>query len=334
MGNPLETAWFYKYEPKTIEDYVFENEEQANLVWEWIQNEKIPGNLLLYGPPGTGKTALAKILIRSIIKSPHDLLKISSRSVAEIDNIYEWIIKKPVKSKTKIIYFEEFDKISKQAMYQLKDELMEKYQSYVSFIATTNHIKRIDSAVLTRFNYKFELAGKNAEYYFYKCAYILDCEGVKYIEDELRKFVEANAKRGLRDIINILQICSSSGTLVLDNADSIKGNFEDELVELTLSIFAKFLSVEIPSKVKAIMLISPLNSEISKEYSRILEIVNSNYDIDYESVFEELFNRTNFIPVKAIINNYVNNINNVKFQNIAYISFIYECSKCLMNLYM
>jgi len=191
--NIIETSWYFKYRPKSIDEYIFESEDQYQHVHNWLKNEKIPGNLLLYGPPGTGKTALAEILIRNIIKSEYDILKVKERSVSVIDELYKWLIKRPVKSKSKIVYIEEFDRLSAAALRQLKDGILENYQQHVSFIATTNYVSKIDKALLTRFNFKFELKGLNTEGYYKRLKYILDQEGITYDDNKLKQFVVENS---------------------------------------------------------------------------------------------------------------------------------------------
>jgi len=51
----------------------------------WIDNETIPGNVLLSGPAGTGKTTTAIVIIRKIIKNQADLCRIKTRSVSDVD---------------------------------------------------------------------------------------------------------------------------------------------------------------------------------------------------------------------------------------------------------
>ncbi|MEM4385513.1 MAG: AAA family ATPase [Candidatus Anstonellales archaeon] len=329
----IESAWFHKYKPESIDDYVFENEEQYQIVESWISSGRIDGNLILYGPPGTGKTALCEILIKNIIKHQMDIKKISTRSVSDIDLLYEWIIKKPIKSKIKIVYFEEFDKISRQAMFQLKDGLMEKYQDYVSFIATTNHIRRIDQAVLTRFNYKFEFKGDNEYGYLMKAKQILESENVKYKDEDLEMIVSKLKRRGLREIINFIQINSVNGFLnITGNISPVQMN-EDEIVNIIIEIINHVLEIK-NSNDRFLILFYPAKSSIRDKYVRLLDLINSDYEIDYEYIFDELFNSINYLPIKSIINSYINNLDNFRYRNIMFISFFYDVVKCILNVYL
>jgi len=331
MIDILNTSWFFKYKPKSIEDYVFDSDNTKILVEEWISNGRIPGNVLLYGPPGTGKTALAEILISNIIKSNYDLNKIKDRSVQDIDDLSKWVLKEPIKSKIKIVYFEEFDKLSSVAMAQLKDGLMEKYQSSVSFIATTNYIKKIDSAILTRFNFKFNVQTINKEGYYNRLKQILDLEKVEYNDEQLAQFVFANYHIGLRDLINNLQINTVLNKIDFNKIQIEKSIQEEELASLTIEILSILFECR-DVNAKRIVITSPLKSIIGNKYSRILEIININHDIRYDYVFEIINEKINFLPIKMIINKYIDTMEYKKFPHITYLSFIYEIIKCVYDI--
>jgi DNA polymerase III gamma/tau subunit len=151
------SAWFERYRPQEIDSMVWGSQEDKNIVQGWIDKNKIDGNILLSGAAGTGKTTLAEILIKHFIKANNDLFRMKSRSVKEIDeNLKPFLQRKPIKSPFKIVYIEEFDRISDAAEAELKEGLMEKYIDWCVYIACTNHPKKIEYAVLTRFGYKFD----------------------------------------------------------------------------------------------------------------------------------------------------------------------------------
>ena len=154
-------AWFQKYKPTTIDEYVFPNEEFKSYVEKWLQYNTIDGNVLLYGPAGTGKTALTNILIHTFINDNNDLKVVKDKSTANIDKLHTWCVKEPIKSSKKIIYIEEIDRCHANAFNSLKDGLMEKYQNHVTFVATTNFINLIPHAVQSRFSYKLNLKSLN-----------------------------------------------------------------------------------------------------------------------------------------------------------------------------
>jgi DNA polymerase III gamma/tau subunit len=326
-----DTAWFYKYQPKTIDEYVFESEEQKNTINNWIETGRIPGNLLLYGPPGTGKTALSEILINSIIKDRNDLNKIKSRSVNAIDELTSWVVKQPVRSKCKIIYLEEFDKLSNQAMGQLKDGMMEKYQNHVSFIATTNYINKIDKAVLTRFNFKYNLLGQNTDAVYNRLSCILQNENVEFDSDRLKDYVTTYIAIGIRDLINNLQINCIDNKINFDNIKIEKSAQESDIVQCVIEII-EYLLRQNDINNKRIVILQPLRSEIAPQYSKIQEIINNNQDINYEFILEELNNQISFLPIKIIISKYINDIDYKRYPNMHFLACLTELIQCINEL--
>ena len=55
----MKELWIEKYRPKTIDGYVFVDDNQRQQVESWIRDGSIP-NLLFSGSPGTGKTTTFK----------------------------------------------------------------------------------------------------------------------------------------------------------------------------------------------------------------------------------------------------------------------------------
>ena len=53
----MKELWIEKYRPRTIDGYVFVDDNQRQQVESWIKDGSIP-NLLFSGSPGTGKTTL------------------------------------------------------------------------------------------------------------------------------------------------------------------------------------------------------------------------------------------------------------------------------------
>jgi DNA polymerase III delta prime subunit len=320
-----DVVWMEKYRPKTIGDYVFSDSEIETQVRRWYDIEKIDGNVLFYGPPGTGKTTLSEILIRDFIKSNHDLYIMKTRSVNEIDEIKKWQQQRPVKSSFKIVYIEEFDKIrSAEAKATLKSEMMEKYINHCIFICCTNYIRRIESAIRSRFTYKFHLKNENSPTLFDRLKIILQNENIEYNEETLKQFVDKYYKKGIRNLINLLQ------TIVVNNNNkfiNIKFDevfvLEDKIVNLVLSIINKFLSVKPEEKYYCVNVPSSNLSVIQSEYLELVNILHNN-DVDYESIFEELLDRIVFIPAKMIIMNYAENIESKLYSNIHFIGMIYE----------
>ena len=331
MLNP-KISWFERFRPKTIDEMVFSSEQQKNLPQNWIKNECIDGNLLLSGPAGTGKTTLAEILIRNLIKNQGDLCRMKTRSVAEIDDkVKPFVVKKPAGSKSKIVYIEEIDGISRPGQRQLKEDLLEKYQEWVSFICCTNYPKRIDHALMSRFTYKIDFTSDNQEGIKNRLIYILNTESAKFDLDALNEFVKKNYYHGLRNLINSLQVSfiSNNGEIDFQNLEK-NLNIEDNVVKLIHTMLEMVMkSLELNQK--KLCLITPMNSMIAKEYQEFVTLCHNNYDINYENIFIRLYETTRFLPLQVIIGKYSEEIEMKKYPHIHLIGCFHDMMKCVLD---
>jgi DNA polymerase III gamma/tau subunit len=328
MINP-NISWFESFRPQSIDEMVFSNDQQKRLVKSWIDDERISGNVLLSGPAGTGKSTLALIAIKKIIKNQADYLRIKTRSVADIDEkIAPFVTKKPVSSKCKIVYIEEIDRTSRQFQAQLKEDLMEKYQDSVSFLCCTNHPRRIDVALRTRFTYQIEFKSDNLEDIKKRLEFILIQEKAKYDQTSLAEFVNKNYKSGLRNLINTLQVSfvSNSGIIDFKNLEQSL-NIEDNIVGYINQMIVKIISTQ-DSGARRMCINTPFNSIIAKEYSSFVTLVHNNFDIDYENIFERLYETIKYLPIQVIIGKYSEEIELKKYPNVHLISCFYEIMKC------
>lgn len=327
-------AWFHKYAPKTLDELIL-NKNERILTERWIQEESIDGNLLLASPPGLGKTSLAKILINNIVKISSDLYKMKSRSVNEIDDeIKSFLLKRPQKSKKKIIYIEEFDRLgsSKVALDELKDGLMENYIETCIFICTTNKIKKIPGPIISRFTHRFLFNDFSEEEINKRLSYILEQESAVFDKNELIEFIKKYKKIGIRELVNYLQtsFASNNGNIIFNQFQE-SSKLEESVVLLTTSIIKKLFSITDPSAKKS-CLITPLTSDIGQDYQTLVNILHNNIDIDYDTVYTELYEKTSFIPIQYIINQYLDNYELKKYPNLHYISMLYETLKCILEL--
>ncbi|MFW6219576.1 MAG: AAA family ATPase [bacterium] len=330
--NVAKSAWYEKHRPTTIDDIVFPNKDYQNMANQWIENQKIDGNILLSGAAGTGKTTLSLVLIHSLIKTQADIYRMKTRSVKEIDELQSWITKKPVKSKHNIVYIEEMDKLSREAQTTLKDGMMEKYIDTCVFICCTNHPKKIDKALLTRFTYKLHFDSNNKEAIKKRINNILIAENAKYNPEELEVFVQKHYKKGLRDIINSLQISFivNNGSVIFKEVEE-NLNVEESVTQLMVNIL-KTISKQSDIKQRRMCIISPLNSVIAKEWADFCTITNNNYDVNYDDIFLKMINSTHFLPLQTILAKYAENIDFKKYPDLHLRSCMYELIKCLCEV--
>lgn len=118
-----------------------------NLVKDGINN-----NYLFFGSPGCGKSSLCRILLQEY---PNSHITLSSKLGVEelrgrVDKFCKEMIPFEDPNKLRIVYFEEFDRASKQLQEELKS-FIEDHSKRVRFLATCNNIQKLDSGVRSRF---------------------------------------------------------------------------------------------------------------------------------------------------------------------------------------
>lgn len=333
MTNVSQSAWFEKHRPEAIDEIVFSNNDQKNLAEQWIQNKKIDGNILLSGAAGTGKTTLSHVLIRNIIGSQTDLYAMKSRSVKEIDTLQSWITKRPSKaSKHNIVYIEEMDKLSREAQTTLKDGMMEKYIDTCVFICCTNHPKKIDNAVLTRFTYKLHFDSTNKEEIKKRIEQILSKENAKYNPEELELFIKNNYKKGLRDIINSLQLSFivNNGSIIFREVEE-NLNIEENVAQIIVNMMKK-ITKQTDLKQRRLCMNTPLNSIIVKEWTEFCTITHNNFDINYDDVLIKLIDSIHYVPLQIIIAKYSEDIDYKKYPDLHLRACVYEMIKCFCEI--
>lgn len=326
-------AWFKKYEPKTLEDYVFETEEQESQISNWIKEGSIPGNIILYGPAGTGKSALSKILINSIVKSKYDLQKVADKSVAVIDELRNWCPKQPISSKQKIIYIEELDRASSQAFNSLKDGLMENYQPHVAFVCTTNFINKIEHAVQTRFNFKFNLECMNKAKIYRRLETILNAENIPFEVNDLAAFIVKNRASGLRTMLNLLQTNVKDGKINFNEIQGAQTLEEENIINLVISILDA-IRKEQNFSIRTSMVTLPRQTPINQLYTNLLEKIKFNNEINYDTIYEGLFEKIQYMPYLTIIDKYLRTSDNRKHAFIHFMSFYYELTCAAAELHI
>lgn len=334
MSDPITKSWFMEFEPKSIDDLVFNSDQDKSRAQKWIDDERIDGNVLNYGPPGLGKTALSRILISHLIKAQNDLFIASERSVKEVrEQIKPFVNKAPIKSKCKIVYIEEFDKLHPDALNELKTNLMERFQDQCIFLCNTNYIQKIankDNAILSRFTYKLEFSGKNTEGFTNRLANILDQKNAEYDHSELTTFVENNVAMGvgMRELINTLQNSYISNNGVIDFASiSHEGGIEQKIVGLILEMLTVLIQSD--PKNKKLCVNNPNNSSISTQYKQFVSLIHNNWDINYNVIYDRLYQQMTYIPAKMICGKFEDQHDFKKHPQLNILGCFYELMICI-----
>lgn len=298
--------WFEKYRPELVEEILFPNQVIKETINQYVTNKHIAGNCMFYGTGGVGKTTTNIVLMNSILENAADRFFLD-RKIESVDELKGWLNKKPI-GKQKIVIAEEFDRLSDAAMTELKNGLMEKYE-YVVFLASTNKIHKIDEALMTRFTLvsKFETA--QIEDITSKCRYILSNERVQFNEEDLTYFVDQNKLKGIRTILNNLQLSCYMGVFEPKRTAFFIGDSGTEYDMLTwIKWYINYL-IQL-SKEQLWYLSYDLNYDqnIMKIRSTMTETLVANYSLNYDYLFMELLKDNIFLPIKNCINTYYQDI--------------------------
>lgn len=317
-------AWFEKYRPFVIEEVVFPNQDIHDILKGFYDQEFVNGNILSYGPPGFGKTSISEVLIKKIIKDRNDIF-ILGRKTEDVDNLKRWLQQRPVHSKQKIVKIEEMDRLSAQAQVVLKDGLMEKYQNNTTFLATTNSPEKIDPALITRFNTRINFGELPIDGVYERARYILEAENVSYDVDELRAFVTKYHKRGLRDLINNLELATTDLTFYPTKIDSFAGvSGNEELVVKYFEYLIRYTESLPTQKVKDIIRNTSSDSTFSTYYDYMLSIFKNELRLNYHGVYKELFDGEFDLSAKNIIEKHWQDLDLKRFKHTHTVALLHE----------
>lgn len=221
-----------KYRPKTIDGYVFNNEDTKRKVSKWVKEQEIP-NVLLSGSAGTGKSTLARILVNELGIQDSDVLKFNGSSengIGFVREVLEPFCKRAAFSNFKIIIGEEIDQLTKSAALSLRD-ITEAYSDRVRWIFTCNHPEKIHPALLSRFQH-IHINEHDEEGIVNLILDIIEAEGI-IVEDEdvLFSHIDAYA-HDIRKIINSIDEYTDEDNILHKLSEAVSGVDMDEWVSL------------------------------------------------------------------------------------------------------
>lgn len=202
----MKELWVDKYRPKTLDNYVFQNEHLKSQVQEWIKEGSFP-HLLFKGSAGTGKTTLAKIILNEVGVQDSDVLYVNGskegRKIEWVDKLIMFCSTMPF-GDFKVVFIDEADYMNQQSVQPALRNLMEEYNHTVRFILTCNLPSRILPPIHSRCQ-SIAIEKSDINEFTEKVATILLKEEVQFNLDTLDTYVRSSYP-DLRKCINNLQL--------------------------------------------------------------------------------------------------------------------------------
>lgn len=314
MQQVMQAAWFEKYRPDNIDDVIFPDQEKESLIRSFVEQGYIQGNILSYGPGGVGKTTINKVLLKAFTKHRSDVF-VLGRSVTDVDDLATWMMQAPVASKQKIVVCEEFDNLSSKALSVLKDGFLEKYQPGVAFICTTNNIQKLEAPLLQRFNIKLNFTEINIERLIPRLAHILQLEGVEYTNEDLSAFANAYKTKGIRDILNNLQLASISKKFNLSSigVGLTSSGTEDSMIGIIKYLMTYPTTLDLQNTK---LLLDPSKTQVAQYYDWLVKVMQDDTSINYDYLFSKLIQDDLILPIKNILIDHYQNLEYKKFKHL------------------
>jgi DNA polymerase III delta prime subunit len=229
----MNELWIEKYRPKTIDGYVFVDDNQRQQVESWIKDQSIP-NLLFSGSPGTGKTTLGKMLINELGVDEYDILYANGskegRKIEWVDKLISFCQTMPY-GKFKVVFIDEADYLNPNSVQPAMRNLMEDYSHSVRFILTCNYPNKIIPPLHSRLQQLQILKTDHTEFTA-RAATVLVTENIEFDIDTLDSYVRATYP-DLRKCLQLLQQNSQRDVLNTPNStDKAVGDWKLDCVEL------------------------------------------------------------------------------------------------------
>ena len=257
-------ALYRKWRPVSFDDVCGQNHITDILRYETAEN-RISHAYLFCGPRGTGKTTCAKILAKAInctspingnpcgeceacrsidSESTTDVLEMdaaSNNGVDAVRAIRDEVIYTPSNMKYRVYIVDEVHMLSISAFNALLKTL-EEPPAHVVFILATTELQKLPATIISRCQ-RFDFRRISTSVICDRLMYIAKAEGIELSFDAARVLAR-HANGGMRDAISLLDLCSSSGS-VLDakHVEELLGiSSIDSIRKLAKSVLNKELS--------------------------------------------------------------------------------------------
>lgn len=264
--NLKEFLWFQKYRPSKVAETILPTNIK-NAFQGFVDEDRIP-NIILNGQRGIGKTTVAIAMCEEV---GADYLFINASEDSGIDTIRTTIrnfaSSYSISQSRKVIILDEADGLSPNAQGALKSSI-EEFSKSCTFIFTCNLLSKIIEPIQSRcsvIDFRISPSDKPAlaAAFYKRCCQILKLEGIEFNKNVVAELVTKHFP-DFRRVLNELQRFSAGGVLDLGVLATLNDNKFNELI----------------SALK------------EKKYTDVRKWVANNIDIDCDTLFRELYDKS------------------------------------------
>jgi len=230
--------WVDKYKPMSLDEYVFQSDDDRVRVTNWIKQGWID-NLLLVGPAGTGKTSLARIIMNELAVDDNDFLKVNAAREGNVETlrhkVTDFIQTGGWGSLYRYILLNEADGMTVVAQPMLNDD-MEEYTNSIRWILTANRLHKIIHPVQDRCTV-IKIDAPDHEGLINRLLFILDQEKIDVDDtglDIIAQIVDDNYP-SIRKCIRTLQSSVVNNKLVMKIRTTESEDWKSDIVKLFIS---------------------------------------------------------------------------------------------------